>query len=107
VRKFKLFGYPWSSFAGRGEGRTDPLLDAVAGYDALGAYPAVRQRRWSAYVHQEAEEAELAAIRRSKETGLPFGEPRWVDRLCAKLKLALTIRPCGRPRKDVKDNKAF
>ncbi len=89
--------YPWSSFASHGEGRTDPLLDMLAGYDALGAYPAVRQRRWSAYVHQEPEETELAAIRRSNESGLPFGEPHWVDRLCRKLKLDLTIRPRGRP----------
>ena len=85
----------------------DPLLDTLAGYDALGAYPAVRQRPWSAYVHQEPEERELAAIRRSNESGLPFGEPRWVDRLCGKLKLDLTIRPRGRPRKDVNHNKSF
>ena len=43
-------------------------------YEALAAYAAVRQRRWSAYVHQAPEEAELAAIRRSSETGLPYGE---------------------------------
>ena len=92
--------YPWSSFACHGEGRADPLLDAVAGYEALAAYPAVRQRRWSAYVDQQPEEAELAAIRRSAGTGLPYGEKAWVDRLCAQLKLDLTIRPRGRPRKD-------
>ena len=76
------------------------LLDPVAGYDALASYPAVRQRRWSAYVHRTPEEAELAAIRRSSETGLPYGETAWVDRLCRQLKLDLTIRPRGRPRKD-------
>ena len=42
---------------------------------------------------------ELAAIRRSNETGLPYGEGSWVDRLCRRLKLDLTIRPRGRPRK--------
>jgi putative transposase len=91
--------YAWSSFAFHGEGRADPLLDAAPGYDALAAYAAVRQRRWSAYVQQEAEEEELAAIRRSGETGLPYGEKTWVDRLCRRLKLDLTIRPRGRPRK--------
>jgi putative transposase len=92
--------YPWSSFACHGLGRSDPLLDPVAGYDALASYPAARQRRWSAYVQGTPEEAELAAIRRSSETGLPYGEKAWVDRLCRKLKLDLTIRPPGRPRKD-------
>ena len=94
--------YRWSSFACHVGGRPDPLLDAVPGYEALAAYPAVRQRRWSAYVHQEPEEAELAAIRRSAETGLPYGEKGWVDRLCGRLKLDLTIRPRGRPRKNAK-----
>ena len=92
--------YPWSSFACHGEGRNDPLLDAVASYEALATYAAVRQRRWSAYVHAQPEEAETAAIRRSSATGLPYGEAGWVDRLAARLKLDLTIRARGRPRKD-------
>ncbi len=97
--------YPWSSFACHGLGRSDPLLDPLPGYDALASYPAARQRRWSAYVHHAPEEAELAGIRRSSETGLPYGECAWVDRLCRQLKLDLTIRPRGRPRKDAKARK--
>ncbi len=97
--------YPWSSFARHGLGRSDPLLDPLPGYDALASYPAARQRHWSAYVHHAPEEAELAAIRRSSETGLPYGECAWVDRLCRQLKLDLTIRPRGRPRKDAKARK--
>jgi putative transposase len=92
--------YAWSSLACHGLGRSDALLDPGAGYDALASYPAARQRRWSACVHRTPEEAELAAIRRSSETGLPYGEAAWVDCLCRQLKLDLTIRPRGRPRKD-------
>ena len=92
--------YRWSSFGCHGQGEGNELLDPVVPYMALAAYPAVRHRRWSAYVHQTPEEAELAAIRRSNETGLPYGEPSWERRLCGKLKLDLTIRPRGRPRKD-------
>jgi len=91
--------YPWSSFACHGMGRPDPLLSPVDVYEQLASYPAVRQRRWSSYVHEMPEENELAAIRRSNETGLPYGGKAWVDRLCRKLKLDLTIRPRGRPRK--------
>jgi putative transposase len=97
--------YRWSSFASHGQGAADPLLDAVTAYEALAAYPAVRQRRWSAYVHQTPDEAELAAIRRSNETGLPYGGRGWVDHLCKQLKIDLTIRPRGRPRKDVEGGK--
>jgi putative transposase len=91
--------YRWSSFACHGEGHSDALLDTIPAYDALAAYPAVRQRWRSAYVHQTPEETELAAIRRSNETGLPFGETTWVDHLCRQLKLDLTIRPRGRLEK--------
>ena len=97
--------YPWSSFASHGLGRSDPLLDPVVGYDALARSPAARQGRWSAYVHRTPEEAELAAIRRSSKTGLPYGARAWVDRLCGQLKLDLTIRPPGRPRKDANTSK--
>jgi putative transposase len=91
--------YRWSSFAAHGLGEANGLLDAVPAYEALAAYPAVRCRRWSAYVHQEPPEAELAAIRRSNERGLPYGEAPWVARLAKQLDLDLTIRPRGRPRK--------
>ena len=46
-------------------------------------------------------DAESASIRRSNETGLPFGESNWVNRLAKKLKLNLTIRPRGRQKKQV------
>ena len=84
--------YPWSSFACHGQGWDDPLLDAVAAYEALAGYAAVRQRRWSAYVHAELGEVELAALRRGSATGLPYREAGWVHRLATRLKLDLTIR---------------
>jgi putative transposase len=92
--------YRWSSFGCHGRGRPDVLLSPVIAYEQLGASAAVRQRRWSAYVHQTPDEAELAAVRRSNETGLPFGERTWVDRLSRRLKLDLVIRPRGRPSKN-------
>jgi putative transposase len=91
--------YRWSSFGEHGHGRADSLLDPVPAYESLGARPAVRRRRWSAYVHQTPDADELAAIRRSSETGLPYGGRLWIDRLSRWLDLNLTIRPRGRPRK--------
>ena len=91
--------YRWSSYACHGDGRADELLDAMPAYELLAARPAARRRRWSAYVHRTPDEVELAAIRRSSETGLPYGERSWTNRLCRRLNIDLTIRPRGRPRK--------
>ena len=91
--------YRWSSYGFHGEGKADELLDPVPAYDALAVRSAVCRRRWSAYVHQRPSDDELAAIRRSNEAGLPFGESAWVQRLAKRLDLDLTIRPRGRPKK--------
>jgi len=97
--------YRWSSFAAHGQGKANDLLDPVPAHEALAAYPAVRCRRWSAYVHQTPPEAEVQSIRRSSETGLPYGDPSWVKRLAKRLKLDLTIRPRGRPKNTAKQPK--
>src|SRR5207249_7233613 len=91
--------YRWSSFAAHGEGKSDDLLDPLAPYEALAGEPRLRQRRWSRFVHQTPSDEELTALRRSTQTGLPFGDRRWVDRLARRLDLDLTIRPRGRPCK--------
>jgi len=91
--------YPWGSYAVHGEGKRNDLVDPLAPYESLGPYPKVRQRRWAEKVHRPLEEATLVRLRRSSETGLPYGDERWVERLAEKLGLDLTIRPRGRPRK--------
>jgi putative transposase len=100
-----VFAYRWSSFRHHGESADDPLLDPLPPYESLAFRPAARQRRWSAYVHQQPEGAELAEIRRSNETGLPLGQSSWVEKLCRQLKVDVTIRPRGRPRKPLSGEK--
>lgn len=98
--------YRWSSFAAHGRGNPDELIDPVATYEALAARPATRLGRWTAYVHQDPPEAELSAIRKSNETGLPFGGTAWVRSLAERLDLDLTIRPRGRPPKPTRGRTA-
>ena len=97
--------YPWSSYRLHGLGEANELVDSLITYEELSPYPAVRQRKWSAMVHRPLEEAALTAIRRSMATGLPYGDPGWVERLAKKLDLDLTIRPRGRPKKQANRNK--
>ena len=89
----------------RASSRSDALLAPVTPYEALAASPAARRRRWTAFVHETPDETELAAIRRSSETGLPYGERCWVNRLAKRLQLDLTIRARGRPSKTVEQKK--
>ena len=91
--------YAWSSFRAHGWGGTTDLLDSVIPYEQSAAYAKVRERKWYAYVHQQPAERESQAIRRSADTGLPYGTACWIMHLSRKLNLDLTIRPRGRPRK--------
>jgi putative transposase len=91
--------YPWSSYRVHGMGEMNALVDPLVNYQELSQYPQVRLRKWAEKVHAPIDDARLAAIRRSSETGLPLGDEVWVQRLAKRLGLDLTIRPRGRPRK--------
>jgi putative transposase len=91
--------YRWSSYPVHGQGATSELVDRLVSYEQLSPYATVRQRRWAQKVHRPQVDETMAAIRRSNESGLPFGEAGWVRRLAHRLDLDLTIRPRGRPRK--------
>jgi REP-associated tyrosine transposase len=91
--------YPWSSYRAHGRGDANALLSPLVTYEQLSPTPAARQRKWREKVHRPMKEAATAAVRRSVETGLPYGNPQWVTRLADKLDLDLTIRPRGRPPK--------
>jgi hypothetical protein len=41
----------------------------------------------------------LALVQHSVVRGTPFGDPRWQQRIVAKLGLETTVRPVDRPRK--------
>jgi putative transposase len=64
----------------------------------LSDWPEARPGNWLSYVNGVETEAELAAVRRSIQRGVPFGEPDWTKRMVRKLGLESTIRPRGRPK---------
>ena len=91
--------YPWSSYPVHGNGAASQLIDRLIVYEKLSPSAGVRQRKWCQAVHRPLEEETLQSIRRSSESGLPYGDAGWVQRLAKQLNLDLTIRPRGRPRK--------
>jgi len=68
----------------------------------LSAWPLPRRPGWNEHVNTPLSEAELAALRRSAQRGVPYGESGWSDRMVRKLGLESTVRPRGRPPKTKK-----
>ena len=66
---------------------------------ASSAWPATAPRRWLALVNHAQTAEEVEALRRSVVRGAPFGNDRWQKRIAARLGLASTLRPRGRPKK--------
>ena len=98
--------YPWSSYHVHAWGGLNPLVDRLITFEDLSPYEKIRQRKWAEQVHAPLAEQVLAQVRRSNETGLPYGDDNWVKRLAKRLDLDLVIRPRGRPKKaDVEKGK--
>ena len=96
--------YPYSSYRLHGRGEANEWVDPLIPYDQLSPYAKIRQRQWAKKVHLPLEKETLDAIRCSAKSSLPYGSEKWRQRLGKKLDLDLTIRPRGRPKKEVVKN---
>ncbi len=65
----------------------------------LGDWPVDRPRDWLAQVNRSMREETLKRVREAVTRGAPLGEDAWRQQMAARLKLDLTLRPRGRPRK--------
>jgi putative transposase len=92
--------YRWSSFQQHGMGRDDPLLSSFPEWNELGRTDAERRKRWRAKVRAGQDEAEITAVRQSLQSGRPFGEQQWTERMARRLNIELNPRPRGRPPKE-------
>jgi putative transposase len=63
--------------------------------------PVPRPERWIEWVNQPLSAAELDQIRHSVNRGTPCGSAGWVSSMAAQLGLKASLRPRGRPRKEI------
>lgn len=63
-------------------------------------WPVDCPRNWLAQVNQPMAEEAVKEIREAVARGAPLGADRWKARVADRLRLNLTLRPRGRPRKD-------
>jgi putative transposase len=92
--------YRWSSFVCHGLGRDDALLSPFPEWDELGRTESERRKRWRAKVCAAQKEAELVTVRASLRSGRPFGQSEWTEQMARRLKIDLSPRLRGRPRKE-------
>ncbi len=65
----------------------------------LAPWPVERPRGWLRAVNQPLAEDSVKEVRQAVARGTPLGTERWRTRIAARLRLDLTLRPRGRPRK--------
>jgi len=82
--------WPWSSLYQRLRGGTVPPLCE---------WPVDRPARWTRLVNDAPAEAELRRVRESVARDRPLGSAAWARRVAARLGLAQSLRPRGRPPK--------
>jgi len=83
--------------------RWSSLWHRVNGSQAvpLTEWPLMRGEKWVEYVNAAETEAELKALRRSARNGTPFGETVWQQVTAKRLGLEATLRPPGRPPREI------
>ncbi len=67
----------------------------------LAEWPVPRPRQRVRFVNGVETEAEVAALRRSVQRGSPYGSEGWSKAAAADLRIESSLRPRGRPRKEV------
>lgn len=66
-------------------------------------WPLPEPANWPEQVNTPQTEAELDAIRQCLRRGSPYGGPAWSEQTAQRLGLEPTLRPRGRPRKELRD----
>jgi putative transposase len=87
-------GWRWSSLWAERSGTAEQRA-------LLHAWPVDRPQRWLALVNRPQSEAEEAAVQESIRRSRPLGSAAWVKPTVKRLNLQWTMRPRGRPVKEL------
>ena len=69
------------------------------GVDYLFEYMGRKKQEWREFIEEEDNPKEIAIIREKTRRGCPLGEEGFIKKLEKELKLSLSIKPPGRPKK--------
>jgi putative transposase len=96
-------GRTWSPRRRTGDGvrsGQDRIAGARLAY-LLSPWPVEMPARWTTMVNQVQNEKELAALHRARDRGQPYGQDRWVQKTASALGIESSLRPPGRPKKQL------
>ena len=93
----KPAGWRWCSFAARTSAAQPPGNEG--GGPLLDDWPLEIPPDWESLVARPLADRERDAVLESLRRGRPFGDEKWTASTTARLGLAHTLRPRGRPRK--------
>ncbi len=91
--------YRWSSARSHFLGEPDDLLSDHPGYLALGGNENERRENYAALCRVDLDEEDMAAIRKSADTGQVLGSERFAAEIGAALGVRLAPAPRGRPKR--------
>jgi len=91
--------YRWSSYACKGEGKQDLVVDFDTSYLARGGNESERQVAYAEYVLGTVPEYELKLIRESLQRGQLTGSDRFREEIFLKLGIRFSNKGPGRPKK--------
>jgi putative transposase len=69
--------------------------------ELLSEWPIPMRRDWIRWVNEPQTDAEVEAVRNSIRRSRPFGDATWVRKTALHLQLDHTLRPRGRPRREI------
>jgi putative transposase len=92
--------YPWSSYRGNAEGRSDRVLTPHRTYLDLGADEGARRSAYRALHRDGLDETLVDEVRAATNGGFVLGNPRFAAAIAAALGRRVTRGKPGRPRKE-------
>lgn len=95
--------YPWSSYRSNALGERNPVLSAHAEYLALGDSAEARQAAYRQMFGETLDDPMLKQLRASLQTGTPFGDHRFRERIEQTLGRKIGFASRGRPRKPAEE----
>jgi len=91
--------YPWSSYAFNAHGKDDGLTTPHDVYQALDRGDDARQRAYRELFRRQMDPVSVQELRTAINLCVPVGSARFKAQIERRLKLRISYRPRGRPRK--------